>query len=182
MAQVFRSNEVYKHLAHKLNNKNEMVAVRGVYVSGEYRPPYYNNPGIRIYELTSSPATVVDFEDKSTTNGEDPFVKIVEFSMTRLQPTLISYTTASQDAGEGSMVKIVDLMATFTPPSFQFYESGSQNAGEGAFVKIIDFKTEFASNYNCTTYLRDKNQSTPEPILRLSSISSEKATIENYTS
>ena len=41
MANVFRSKEVYKHLKYDLHDRNEIVAVQGVYVSGEYRPPYY---------------------------------------------------------------------------------------------------------------------------------------------
>ena len=44
MAEVFKSQEVYKHVNYDLHDRNEMIAVRGVYVTGEYRPPYYNEP------------------------------------------------------------------------------------------------------------------------------------------
>ena len=151
MGSVFRSKEVYKKLKYDLHGKNEIVAVRGVYVSGEYRPPYYNEPILKIYEISSQHATVVDFQDVAQSSGAD------------------------------SMVKIVDFKAERLIPQCQWYESKSQNAGEDSMVKIVDFVAEIYGGQTFTIYTKTFGESTPEPTLRLTSFTSELATVTNYT-
>ena len=150
MGQIFKSKEVYKHLKYTLHDRHEMVPVQGVYVSGEYRPPYYNDPILRIYTVSSQPATVVDFQDVAQSSGEDSMVKIVDFKAERLIPTITNYSVAEQNAGEDSMVKIVDFVA------------------------------EIYGGQTLTIYTKTFDESTPEPILRISSLVAESATVENY--
>ena len=151
MGQIFKSKEVYKHLKYALHNRHEMVPVQGVYVSGEYRPPYYNDPILRIYTVSTQPATVVDFQDVAQSSGVD------------------------------SMVKIVDFKAERLIPQCQWYESKSQNAGEDSMVKIVDFVAEIYGGQTFTIYTKTFGESTPEPTLRLTSFTSELATVTNYT-
>ena len=181
MGSVFRSKEVYKKLKYDLHGKNEIVAVRGVYVSGEYRPPYYNEPILKIYEISSQHATVVDFQDVAQSSGADSMVKIVDFKAERLIPTITNYSTAERNAGEDSMVKIVDFKAERLIPQCQWYESKSQNAGEDSMVKIVDFVAEIYGGQTFTIYTKTFGESTPEPTLRLTSFTSELATVTNYT-
>ena len=150
MANVFRSKEVYKNFRYDIDKTKKVVPVQGVYIASEYRPPYYNNPTLRIYEISSVHATVVSFQDVTATNGEDPMYKILDFKVERLIPNLINYTTGSANAGEDTMYKILDFQVT------------RLNPGETYFYKA-------------------KGNSTPEPMLRLSSITSESALVENYT-
>ena len=181
MANVFRSKEVYKHLKHDVYGKNTIVPVKGVYISGEYRPPYYNESGIRIYEINSKHAKVESFQDISTSNGEDYILKIVDFSVDVYKIAPINYSTATADAGEDGMVKILDFYCEPLQPELYWYESQDQNAGEDGMVKILDFYCDAISISQPITYLTERNESTPEPMLRLSSITSENAIIENYT-
>ena len=150
MANVFRSKEVYKHLKYELHDRNEIVPVQGVYVSGEYRPPYYNNPVLMIYEMSSQPAKIVDFQDINRSSDEDTVVKVLDFSVDFQPVSITNYTTASESTGEDTVVKVLDFSTTFLQPSF-------------------------------THYNRKQTNMTPEPMLRLSTLTSEKATIENYT-
>ena len=180
MGQIFKSKEVYKHLKYALHNRHEMVPVQGVYVSGEYRPPYYNDPILRIYTVSTQPATVVDFQDVAQSSGVDSMVKIVDFKAERLIPTITNYSTAEQNAGEDSMVKIVDFKAERLIPQCQWYESKSQNAGEDSMVKIVDFVAEIYGGQTFTIYTKTFDESTPEQILRISALVGESATVENY--
>ena len=150
MANVFRSKEVYKHLKNNPHDRNEIVPVQGVYVSGEYRPPYYNNPTIKIYTIESQPAEVVDFQDVNESTGDDAIVKVLDFSADFKTLNITNYTIASKSTGDDAIVKVLDFSAAFLQPSFTYYNQKQTNM-------------------------------TPEPMLRLSSLSSEKATIENYT-
>ena len=150
MANVFRSKEVYKHLNYNLHDRNEIVPVQGVYISGEYRPPYYNDPVLMIYEMSSQPPKVDDFQDVNRSSDEDSVVKILDFSVNFLQPSFDFYKTISESSGEDTIVKVLDLSVNFLQPSFTYYN-------------------------------RKQTNMTPEPTLRLSYLSSEKATLENYT-
>ena len=62
MANTFRSKEVYKKLRKEVHNRHTMVAVEGVYVSGEYRPPYYANMGVNIADIQCNKDRVVSYE------------------------------------------------------------------------------------------------------------------------
>ena len=180
MANVFRSKEVYKNFRYDIDKTKKVVPVQGVYIASEYRPPYYNNPTLRIYEISSVHATVVSFQDVTATNGEDPMYKILDFKVERLIPNLINYTTGSANAGEDTMYKILDFQVNRLIPSCEFYESKSQNAGEDTMYKILDFQVT-RLNPGETYFYKAKGNSTPEPMLRLSSITSESALVENYT-
>ena len=171
MANVFRSKEVYKHLKYELHDRNEIVPVQGVYVSGEYRPPYYNNP---------QPAKVDDFQDVNRSSDEDTVVKILDFSVDFQTPSITNYTAASESSGEDTVVKILDFSVNFLEPSFDFYKTISESSGEDTIVKVLDFSTTFLQP-SFTHYNRKQTNMTPEPMLRLSTLTSEKATIENYT-
>lgn len=63
MANTFRSKEVYKKLRKEVHNRNTMVAVEGVYVSGQYRPPYYANPMLVINQIQCNKADVIPYTD-----------------------------------------------------------------------------------------------------------------------
>lgn len=180
MANVFRSKEVYKHLKYNLHNRNEIVPVQGVYVSGEYRPPYYNNPLLMIYEVSSQPAMVNDFQDVNRSSDEDTVVKILDFSVDFKPVNITNYTTASESAGDDTVVKMLDFSVDFLQPSFDFYKTISESSGEDTIVKVLDFSTTFLQP-SFTYYNQKQTNMTPEPMLRLSSLTSEKATIENYT-
>lgn len=180
MANVFRSKEVYKHLKYDLHDRNTIVPVQGVYVSGEYRPPYYNNPVLMIYEMSSQPAKIDDFQDVSRSSDEDTVVKILDFSADFKTVNITNYTAASESTGEDTVVKILDFSADFLQPSFDFYKTISESSGEDTVVKVLDLSTTFIQP-SFTYYNQKQTNMTPEPILRLSTLTSDKATVENYT-
>lgn len=180
MANVFRSKEVYKHLKYNLHDRNEIVPVQGVYVSGEYRPPYYNNPVLMIYEMSSQPAKVGDFQDVNRSTDEDTVVKVLDFSVDFKPVNITNYTAASESSGDDAVVKILDFSVNFLQPSFDFYKTISESSGDDAVVKVLDFSTTFLQP-SFTYYNQKQTNMTPEPMLRLSTLTSGKATVENYT-
>ena len=64
MANIFRANEVYKKPSKFLHDKNEMIPVRGVYVTGEHRPPYYSDSGLTLTSISSTSPTIANFIDE----------------------------------------------------------------------------------------------------------------------
>ena len=148
MANIFKTNEVYKHLKHGFKPEESVVAVRGMYVSGEYRPPYYNEGAIRILDYQTTPAKAVSFKNVSR-RDEDTGVKVIDFNAEFFHPTITNYTTRSVSAGEDTGVKVLEMNAGFFIPTY-------------------------------TYYYKDYANSTPEPMLRLTSVSSGNCIVENY--
>ena len=180
MGIIFKSKEVYKHLDKKPNEQHKMVPVQGLYVSGEFRPPYYTEGQIHITDFTSTPGSAVSFKNVSRTD-EDGCVKVLDFSIDTGSISITNYTTASANAGEDCCVKVLDF---WVEPSlnltYDWYKTVSQSAGEDCCVKVIDFTIDSNNIFPLTTYLKAKQNSTPEPILRLTGIVSENCIAENY--
>lgn len=177
MANIFRANEVYKKPSKFLHDKNEMIPVRGVYVTGEYRPPYYSDSGLTLTSISSTSPTIVNFIDeyKDITDNTLGFsnidcsinsVEYVRFTndMCELNPTnTIGFSNINCSINNIELYRfekdhkdIIDNTLGFANVEF------SLDA-----MQIIRYNESFKSN-------------TPMPILRLINISSETATITDY--
>lgn len=181
MPNIFKSKEVYKHLAVTSERPpGKMVPVQGLYVSGEHRPPYYTEGLVHITGLTSTPGSAVSFKNVSRTD-EDGCVKVIDFTIDTGSISITNYTTASANAGEDCCVKVLDF---WVEPSldltFDWYKTVSQSAGEDGCVKVIDFTVDVTNTFPLTHYPKAKANSTPEPILRVTGIGSGNCTVENY--
>ena len=180
MGSVFRSKEVYKKLKYDLHGRNEIVAVRGVYVSGEYRPPYYNDPILRIYEMSSQHATVVDFkteEKNASTTDTGGFYKI---GLSASTYNLTRYGKESKDVGTtdtGGLYKLGLSASTYDLHRYEKDYIDATSAETGGLYKL----RLTSVGYVQTRYYVDKGNSTPEPTLRMTTLTSEDCTVTNYT-
>lgn len=179
MANVFRSKEVYKHLKYNLHDRNEIVPVQGVYVSGEYRPPYYNNPTIRIYAIESEDCLVENFYTDSVDIHISETTGIYNFGLDDPVFTIQRYSAQYLDTDIQKTCGIYGI--DFADPTFTITRYGRE---------YQDFTDNTAGIYGISLqtptttferYSQQTNGSTPEPILRLSTLTSDKATVENYT-
>ena len=150
MANVFRSKEVYKNFRYDIDKTKKVVAVQGVYVASEYRPPYYNEPGIHIYEISGQHCTIADFKTEEAETQGMKTAGMYMFDITESAYTLERYEK--------------DYIDT----------KGMETAGM-YMLGIVD------SGYRLDIYGKKSSNSTPEPILRLSSLTSEACVVENYT-
>ena len=150
MANVFRSKEVYKNFRYDIDKTKKVVPVQGVYVASEYRPPYYNEPGIHIYEISGQHCTIADFKTEEAETQGMKTAGMYMFDITESAYTLERYEK--------------DYIDT----------KGMETAGM-YMLDIVD------SGYRLDIYGKKSSNSTPEPILRLSSLTSEACVVENYT-
>ena len=179
MGQIFKSKEIYKHLKYTLHDRHEMVPVQGVYISGEYRPPYYNNPIVRITQIDSQNARADSFktENKKVSSAKAAGLYQVDISSTSI--SLVRYSVESTTVSSASAAGLYNVGIGATTFGLQRYgrdyESPTPTSAAGMYnINLTD------STFNVTPYLSVQDGSTPEPILRLSSLVSELATIENY--
>jgi hypothetical protein len=180
MANVFRSKEVYKNFRYDIDKTKKVVAVQGVYVASEYRPPYYNEPGIHIYEISGQHCTIADFKTEEAETQGMKTAGMYMFDITESAYTLERYSTQSKDATPTETAGMYMFDITESAYTLERYEKdyidtkGMETAGMYMF-DIVD------SGYRLDIYGKKSSNSTPEPILRLSSLTSEACVVENYT-
>lgn len=181
MANVFRSKEVYKHLKYDLHGKNEIVPVHGVYISGEYRPPYYNESGISIYEISSKNCNVVDFKIEEVDTARTKTAMMYKIGVSESVYNIQRYETESVSLKTIQTAGLYKLDVTKTSYNISRFEKDYINAPstQTAGMYKIDISD---SVYTKTVYGTNRDNSTPEPILRLTSFVSESCIITNYIS
>lgn len=181
MANVFRSKEVYKHLKHDVYGKNTIVPVKGVYISGEYRPPYYNESGIRIYEISGQNCNIVDYKDETVETKPIQTAIMHEFELTDSVYTIQRYTSNSVELGTAQTAGMYKLDLSETSYNIQRFEKDYTDTSS---IQTSGMYKIDVTSTNCEKTIQEikRNNSTPEPMLRLSLLTSEHCTITNYTS
>ena len=110
MANIFKSKEVYKHLATGTHEKESIVAVKGVYVTGEYRPPYYIDAGLHISGITTQSAVVKNYTTASVTLPNDHILNILPIEIdTDIVPDVLSYTRAETTLPNDHILNILPI-------------------------------------------------------------------------
>ena len=68
--QISHAKEVYFKTPKEYTGTNQIVPVRGVYVTGLYKPPLYTEPTLRLTEISGGPATVETYTTASATTRD----------------------------------------------------------------------------------------------------------------
>jgi hypothetical protein len=181
MANVFRSKEVYKNFRYDIDKTKKVVAVQGVYVASEYRPPYYNEPGIHIYEISGQHCNVADFKTEEVDTSSTETAGMYKFELSQTIYNIRRYSSESKDISATETSGMYKFGMTATSYNIDRYEKDFIDASTTETAGMYKFGTYFAG-YVKTRNLTQRTGSTPEPILRLSSLTSENCVITNYTS
>ena len=178
---VFRTNEVYKHIPYNVHNRNEVVAVRGVYVTGDFRPPYYNEPCIHIGEISSIPATVVDFTSEEYDISPTQTGGFYKLELTPSTYTIQRYGTESTDTSPSQTGGFYKMGMTSSTLSIEKYEKdfGEPTPSQTGGLYKVGLT---ASTFTIQRYNIEHGNSTPEPMLRITQLSSGDCTVTNAVS
>jgi plasmid maintenance system antidote protein VapI len=107
MANVFRSKEVYKKIPKVSPDENPLRAVRGIYVSGAYRPAYYIDAFIHISNINTTKATIADYTERSTNITDDGAMRLVQVKFDDL--VLTEYTREHKNITDDGAMRLVQV-------------------------------------------------------------------------
>ncbi len=179
MADVFKSQEVYKHVNYDLHDRNEMIAVRGVYVTGEYRPPYYNNPILALTYIRGVDCTVANFKTEyaDVINGET--VGMYKIDTIPIEYAIHRYSTESVNLSSTDTVGMYKINIEDIDYYIDRYGKEYINVSSTDTVGMYQINISNAdfSIIKCPSLHKN---STPEYGLGLSFIRTDSAIIENY--
>ena len=174
MANIFQSKEVLKK-ARKPNGEVVIVPVYGMYVSGEYKPPYYNNNnGVFISSINTNKATVADFTTEYIDMHPDFACGLasidagVDFNI----QTYETVTAPNQkDFACGLCAISVDIQFSIQEYGRDYYDL-PQSFACGLASLNVDLNLQISGGHDIANM-------TPESLLLLTNIRTTAATISN---
>jgi hypothetical protein len=179
MAEVFKSQEVYKHVNYDLHDRNEMIAVRGVYVTGEYRPPYYNEPILGISYIRGVKPTIDNFETEETETTDPQTTGMYNFSVSVSAYNLERYSSESVDATNAQTTGMYNFGISSSVYNIDRYEKDYTDTTDPQTTGMYNLGVP-TSQYRTIICQHIHENSTPEYGIGLSFLRTDSAIIENY--
>ena len=108
--EIFRSKEIYRKIRKREEGqqKDPLVAIRGLYVVGDHMYPVYDNACVCINEIKTKHPRIVDYtsrtEDKEIDNS---IVGVIGMSIND-ELTLLRYTRKTEQT-DGSIVGVLGM-------------------------------------------------------------------------
>lgn len=174
MANIFRSKDVFKRVPGIPSHDDPLRVVKGMYVVGEYNPPYYINSGITISNINTTKATVVDYTQKNA-DSNDNVVNVLNIDVIG-DLSIAYYTRQSYSLQTDNVVNIVNIDVDPTPLDILYYTTSNQNPGNDHVLNVVNIDAD-TSPLDIVYYSTIEYPCAPEPMLRIKSISTTKATI-----
>lgn len=175
MANVFRSKEVLKK-THNIHGDDVVVPVYGVYVSGEYTPPYYANPTLHLMSISSVKASV-----DSMTTEETDISDVFTMGLCRFDVDMTwgiqTYMIEAANLNDQPMTLGLCRLDIDNDIVIEAYENDRINTKNEFTFGMCRF--DVTNPISIDILPTQHKHQTPEPILRLSGVTSVKATISN---
>ena len=189
MANIFRSKEVYKKLGKNESSYDRDVLIPvgepfkanaeyGIYVAGEYRPPYYTD-GLTISNISSEHVTVVDYIDEYK-SVKTPTTVAFDFKSVHADFQFLRYTKESYNVSPTPTVSAFGFVSN--PCTFNAYRYGRDYKNITPTPTTVAFGfTENAATFTNKKQYKDQLNNQPEPGIQLEGITSQQATVTNIT-
>lgn len=136
---IFRSKEVYKRIPKVSSEENPLRPVRGMWVSGEYRPPYCIDEAVHIQEISSKSAEVYDYTSR-TQNIEDlEGVEYTNLYYPQIGFDVNQYSVSSVTMADELTVEYIGIYSL----EFEilYYTQKTYNTSDDMIVEYLDVYT-----------------------------------------
>lgn len=157
---------------------NKIVPIRGMYVTGEYKPPEYIEPVLHLLSVKTNRATIQDYVEKSVNHysGTSHHLYDIDANDTYRIDWYTSKTAPNQFASTTHHLYDVDADDTYR---IDWYKSKSINHYSSTSHHLFD--TDSDSSFTIVNKPIGIYGSQPEPILRLIELNVSGVTIEDAT-
>ena len=174
MSNIFRSKEIYKRIPGVSSDNNPLRAVQGMYVSGEYRPPYYIDGFVRVSKINTTKPKIVDYTSVTKDLTADPIVNIIGVDCSDI--VITPYTQAQQNLSADPIVNIIGVDCSDI--DILCYTQDHQELQADPIVNIIGVD---CSDIDITLYKKTPINTNPDHTIRVKSITTSKAVVAQET-
>ena len=173
--EIFRSKEIYRKIRKREEGqqKDPLVAIRGLYVVGEHMYPVYDNACITINEIKTKHPRIVDYtsrtEDKEIDNS---IVGVIGMSVGG-DLTITRYTRKSVDLHDDSIVGVIGMSINDDITLLRYTRKTEQT--DGSIVGVLGMSIN--EGLTIEQYYRKPLLCQPEPMLMITSVNRTQCTI-----
>jgi hypothetical protein len=149
-------------------------------VSGEYRPPYYNDGVVAIVDFQATPAIAVSFKSEYT--ELEPIQTSGMYQINVSTPTLHiqRYTREFKELDPIETSGMYKMDVSSPVLYISRYQRDYDKSYDPEVVGMYQVDVSDPT-FHLTRYYKDYGNSTPEPILRITGITTAACTVENYS-
>ena len=173
--EIFRSKEIYRKIRKREEGqqKDPLIAIRGLYVVGEHMYPVYDNACITINEIKTKHPRIVDYtsrtEDKEIDNS---IVGVIGMSVGG-DLTITRYTRNSVSLQDASIVGVIGMSINDDITLLRYTRKTEQT--DGSIVGVLGMSIN--EGLTIAPYYRKPLLSQPEPMLMITSVNRTQCTI-----
>lgn len=171
------AKEVYYAFRDEETGTKQLVPVRGVYVTGEYKPPEYVEPILRLLEFKTNHPLIEDYIETSATtkSGSSHHLYDIDLDATFVVEAYTQATAPAQKQGSSHHLYDINVDATFVIEPYQSTTTPPQK--HGSTHHLYDIIVDPTCVISVKTTVIGGSQ--PEPILRMIEFNVSSATIED---
>lgn len=172
------AKEVYYKFRDEETGTAHVVPIRGMYVTGEYKPPLYAEPIVRMVSLTTRHPVIEEYIERNinTYNSGSHHLFDVSLDATFRIDEYSSATAPNQYASGSHHMFDVDLDPSI---HIDYYSTSSKSITAEGSHHLFDASID--PTYVLTDQITQIKSSQPEPIIRFVLMTSNHPTITNET-
>ena len=173
--EIFRSKEIYRKIRKREEGqqKDPLVAIRGLYVVGDHMYPVYDNACITINEIKTKHPRIVDYtsrtEDKEIDNS---IVGVIGMSIGG-DLTITRYTRNTVSLQDASIVGVIGMSINDDITLLRYTRKTEQT--DGSIVGVLGMSIN--DGLIIAPYYRKPLLCQPEPMLMITSVNRTQCTI-----
>ena len=111
MSNIFRSKEIYKRIPGVSSDNNPLRVVQGMYVSGEYRPPYYIDGFVQVSNIKTKKATIKNYTQAEKSLRNDPVINVTDISAKK-NVDIVNYKITYINTNPDHSVRVSNISTT----------------------------------------------------------------------
>ena len=137
---IFRSKEIYKRIPGVSPTLNPVRITRGVWVSGEHRPPYCIDETVNIQAIGSNHAEIRVYTDRTDNADDWDAVEYTGLYVSQLGFDTVDYTVTSVTMSDDTTVEYIGIYSE----DFDIlnYTQSTFNTPDDITVKYLDIYTD----------------------------------------
>ena len=173
--EIFRSKEIYRKIRKREEGqqKDPLVAIRGLYVVGDHMYPVYDNACVCINEIKTKHPRIVDYtsrtEDKEIDNS---IVGVIGMSVGG-DLTITRYTRNSVNLQDASIVGVIGMSINDDITLLRYTRKTEQT--DGSIVGVLGMSIN--EGLTIEQYYRKPLLCQPEPMLMITAVNVNHCTI-----
>lgn len=173
--EIFHSKEIYRKIKKREEGqqKDPLVAIRGLYVVGEHMYPVYDNACITINEIKTKHPRIVDYTSRTeNTDIDTSIVGVIGMSIGG-NLTIARYTRNTVSLHDESIVGVIGMSINEGMTLFRYTRKTEQT--DGSIVGVLGMSIN--EGLTIEQYYRKPLLCQPEPMLMITAVNVNHCTI-----